>query len=415
MLMFGMVIPPITPSARLRIICGQKPVAIPRMRPDVPRMADPCKTTSPANPPSSAGGSSRERSKEAALQDDHERRLEALARLGAAAAECGLRADTDRDLVLLAEDEVSLLESAGAPNGLRSATAIRPSATAAASVRSTPSASPPVAENPLEEANPHLRRIGGGVEAWAFAAADGSVYKFYLPREEKRIGSAFGFRPGRKPRSWPRPGSATTAACLEKLLLIHALGGMATEVIALTPEGILVAKQALGEPLPQGDDMSQRLPAALIEIPSRFCAPTATTRAFFSTGTRAWLVADLHARNFVRCADGALRVIDLVGAPWPATETAPRTAHYRLARPRAPRSAGLCPARRGGRRAVGREFRFPPPLLARTRHKKGGVRKPRPTNQFPDCVTDRHGPPAAHRPPAGPWTHCSQPRRSCRP
>ena len=30
-----------------------------------------------------------------------------------------------------------------------------------------------------------------------------------------------------------------------------------------------------------------------------------------------WLVADLHARNFVRCADGALRVIDLVAAPWP--------------------------------------------------------------------------------------------------
>src|SRR5580658_5413937 len=49
-----------------------------------------------------------------ALQDDHSRRLEALARLGAAAAQCGLRADSDRDLVLLAEDEVSLLEGAGA-------------------------------------------------------------------------------------------------------------------------------------------------------------------------------------------------------------------------------------------------------------------------------------------------------------
>src|SRR5207248_11189355 len=49
----------------------------------------------------------------AALQDEHERRLAALARLGAAAAECGLRADSDRDLVLLAEDEVSLLEVTG--------------------------------------------------------------------------------------------------------------------------------------------------------------------------------------------------------------------------------------------------------------------------------------------------------------
>ena len=30
-------------------------------------------------------------------------------------------------------------------------------------------------------------------------------------------------------------------------------------------------------------------------------------------------VADLNARNFVRCTDGALRVIDLVAAPWPAS------------------------------------------------------------------------------------------------
>src|ERR1700679_299714 len=46
------------------------------------------------------------------LQDDHRRRLEALARLGEAAAECDLRANTDRDLVVLAEDEVALLEGA---------------------------------------------------------------------------------------------------------------------------------------------------------------------------------------------------------------------------------------------------------------------------------------------------------------
>src|SRR6185503_8062073 len=51
----------------------------------------------------------------AALLDDHGRRLEAFARLRAAAEECGLRADSDRDLVLLAEDEVSLLEVGGGP------------------------------------------------------------------------------------------------------------------------------------------------------------------------------------------------------------------------------------------------------------------------------------------------------------
>jgi hypothetical protein len=104
---------------------------------------------------------------------------------------------------------------------------------------------------------------------------------------------------------------------LEKLLLIHALGGMATEVVAVTPEGIVVAKQALGDPLAQGDDMSASLPEGLIEIPSRYLRANRDHPRLFFHGGQAWLVADLHARNFVRCGDGALRVIDLVAAPWP--------------------------------------------------------------------------------------------------
>src|SRR6185436_19566439 len=98
---------------------------------------------------------------------------------------------------------------------------------------------------------------------------------------------------------------------LEKLLLIQSLDGMATEVLAVTPEGILVAKQVLGETLPQGDDVSQLLPAGLIEIPSRFLRANRDHPRLFFLGradgsTQAWLIADLHARNFVRCADGAL-------------------------------------------------------------------------------------------------------------
>ncbi|MDO8541124.1 MAG: hypothetical protein Q7S40_11865 [Opitutaceae bacterium] len=179
------------------------------------------------------------------------------------------------------------------------------------------------AENPLEEPNAKLRRIGGGVEAWALAAeSEGSVYKFYLPREEKRIGSVFGFRRGDEATLLAEATLGDYRGLLEKLLLIHALGGMATEVVAVTPEGILVAKQTLGEPLPQGDDVSGVLPGGLIEIPSRFLrANRDHPRLFFlpnSTASTTWLVADLHARNFVRGIDGALHVIDLVAAPWPA-------------------------------------------------------------------------------------------------
>ncbi|MEO5961778.1 MAG: hypothetical protein ABIZ49_07765, partial [Opitutaceae bacterium] len=132
----------------------------------------------------------------AALQDDHERRLAALAGLGAAAAECGLRADSDRDLVLLAEDEVSLLEPTGAEWAALGA-AIRAWRALLPLRRLEDFGFLVHAENPIEEPNVQLQRIGGGVEAWAFAAReDGSVYKFYLPREEKRIGSAFEFRRG---------------------------------------------------------------------------------------------------------------------------------------------------------------------------------------------------------------------------
>lgn len=253
----------------------------------------------------------------AALQHDHERRLEALARLGAAAAECGLRADSDRDLVLLAEDEVSLLEGAGGEwaalgDAIRAWRRLLPLQALDAF------GFPGDAENPLEEPNARLRRIGGGVEAWAYASEeDGSVYKFYLPREEKRIGSVFGFQTGDEAALLAGAQLGDYRGLLEKLWLIHALGGTATEIVAVTPEGIVVAKQVLGEPLPQGDDMSALLPAGLIEIPSRFLRANRDHPRLLFHGGAAWLVADLHARNFVRCADGALRVIDLVAAPWP--------------------------------------------------------------------------------------------------
>ena len=289
----------------------------------------------------------------AALQHDHERRLAALARLGAAAAECGLRADSDRDLVLLAADEVSLLEGAGAEwaalgEAIRTWRALLP-------LRSLDDFGfLAAAENPLEEPNEKLRRIGGGVEAWAFAAeADGSVYKFYLPREEKRIGSEFEFHRGDEAVWLAEAGLGDYRGLLEKLLLIHVLGGMATEVVAVTTEGILVAKQALGEPLPQGDDMSGSLPAELIEIPSRFLRGNRDhPRLFFLPAgaggvARPFLVADLHARNFVRCADGALRVIDLVAAPWPEQTAArdPLIAEW-LARVRSDPAASALPGAR---------------------------------------------------------------------
>ena len=254
------------------------------------------------------------------LQHDHERRLAALARLGAAAQECGLRADSDCDLVLLAEDEVSLLEASGDP-WASLGDAIRAWRACLPLMSLERFGFPAESENPLEEPNPRLRRIGGGVEAWAFACEqDGSVYKFFRPREGDTIGSAFAFRRGDEAWFQAEARLGSYRELLEKLLLIHALGGMASEVAGVTPEGVLVAKQVLGDPLPQGDDVSRVLPAALIEIPSRFLRANRDHPRLFWHGGRAWLLGDLHARNFVRGSDGALHVIDLVAAPWPVEE-----------------------------------------------------------------------------------------------
>src|SRR5580658_376383 len=123
------------------------------------------------------------------LQDDHRRRLEALARLGEAAAQCDLRADTDRDLVVLEEDEVILLEGTG-PQWARFGEAIR-SLRALLPLRKLPDFGFLGRDGEgVDETNDRMFRVGGGVEAWAFASpADGSVYKFYWPQEERTIGS----------------------------------------------------------------------------------------------------------------------------------------------------------------------------------------------------------------------------------
>src|SRR4051812_43695440 len=101
------------------------------------------------------------------LQDDHERRLEALAGLRSAAEECGLRTDSDRDLVLLAADEVSLLETSGGAWADFGA-AIRTFRDRLPLCRLEDFGFPIDVEHPLEEPNARLQYLQSGVEASAF-------------------------------------------------------------------------------------------------------------------------------------------------------------------------------------------------------------------------------------------------------
>jgi hypothetical protein len=275
------------------------------------------------------GGSRPDPRLQAALQHDHERRLEAFARFCAAAQKVGIGADPDDNLVLWEDDELSLLTLADA--------LWHELDQAARAFRRTLPIVPLEAfgfpahehEDPMGEGSPFLHRIGSGVEASAFQSVhDGSIYKFYLPREEGRIGGTFFFAQTGSNDGLDAPAIQADACLgsyrdlLEKISLILALDGMPTEVVAVTPEGVLVAKQLLGERLPEGADVSGLLPAGLIPIPSRFLRAHRDHPRLAFAGGRPWFIADTHAKNLVRDPEGRLRVIDLLAAPFPVAMAA---------------------------------------------------------------------------------------------
>lgn len=253
------------------------------------------------------------------LQHDHRRRLEALARLGAAASRVGIGTDPDDDLVLWEADEVALLAGAD-PLWHELHEAARAFRALLPLVSLADFGFPDDVGDILAECPPGLRPVSSGVEATAFeGTADHSIYKFFMPREDGRIGGTFAFHTGEDTALLADAAAGTYRAMLEKFDIILRLDGMPIEVIGVTrEEGVLITKQTLGERLSEGADTSRVQPSALIPIPSRLLrAHRDHPRLFFVDGNP-WLVADLHSKNLVRAADGELRAIDLLAAPIPS-------------------------------------------------------------------------------------------------
>ena len=247
--------------------------------------------------------------------DGHGQRLRALDQLGQKAAQCGIRTDPDRALVIAEADEVGLLEFAE-ERWHELGQAIRDFRATLPLVSLEDFGFSSEADDPFEANTTQLRRIGGGVEALAFADTGHSVYKFFLFREGGAVGATFAYArsEGEMLQATAVPGSYRRL--FEKLRLTHLLG-MPTEIAGITREGVLVAKQTFGRMLPEKTDMSQLDPARLIPIPSRFLRSDRDhPRLHFLDGDP-WLVGDTHDRNVVVAEDGTWRVIDLVAAPLP--------------------------------------------------------------------------------------------------
>ncbi|HEY0969332.1 MAG TPA: hypothetical protein VGD88_18210 [Opitutaceae bacterium] len=252
-----------------------------------------------------------------ALQHDHRRRLEALDRLSAAATRVGIGTDPDDDIVLWASDEIGLLAGAD-PLWRELDEAARAFRQLLPIVSLEDFGFPAEVEDLLAECGTRLRPISSGVEATAFEAADHSIYKFFMPRDDGRIGGTFEFRRGDEVALLAEASDGSYRAMLEKFDLIVRLGGMPTEVIGVTKhEGVLITKQTLGERLAEGADTSKVQPAPLIPIPSRFLRAHRDHPRLYFVDDRPWLVADLHSKNLVRAQDHTLRAIDLLAAPLP--------------------------------------------------------------------------------------------------
>jgi len=269
--------------------------------------------------PTCLQGSRLPRSEEwSALQHDHGRRLEALARFSTAAAQVGIGTYPDDDLVLWDADEIGLLAAAD-PLWEELDAAAREFRATFPLVDLEDFGFPADVEDLLSECSPRLRAVSSGVEATAFEAEDHSIYKFFMPREDGHIGGTFSFVRTEDVALLAEAADGTYQAMLEKFDLIMRLGGMPIEVIGVTKrEGVLVTKQTLGERLEEGADTSRMQPKPLIPLASRFLRAHRDHPRLYFVDKTPWLVADLHAKNLVRAEDGELRPIDLLAAPLPA-------------------------------------------------------------------------------------------------
>jgi len=175
-----------------------------------------------------------------AIISHHERRLETIARLCQAAAECGIATDSERDLLVIPEDEVSIWQSEGGAwerlyNAIKALRAELPLIPLEEFGFQTKFA------NPFDEENHLLRRIGSGMEVWAFQDTIGSIYKFFLPFVPQGIGATFQFCVDDEVLRATASKQGKYSDVFEKTLLLNVMaGGMPTEVVGLTPEGVVL-------------------------------------------------------------------------------------------------------------------------------------------------------------------------------
>ncbi|MDB6132035.1 MAG: hypothetical protein JWM59_278 [Verrucomicrobiales bacterium] len=158
------------------------------------------------------------------------------------------------------------------------------------------------------------------------------VYKLFDLRPHGSLGKKIVLAPGDNGEYELRHRDATLLDTMEKIQVLHNLGGHATEIVGLdSMANFLIVKQPLAEPQPYNsvgypESDAYRLfetdrTTAINAIRGEICRGSGL-RVPLVVGfvdEQAWLVADLHHRNIMRDADGNATIIDaLTGSVTPS-------------------------------------------------------------------------------------------------
>ncbi len=162
-------------------------------------------------------------------------------------------------------------------------------------------------------------RLKAGSEAQPFLdKPGGTVLKIFAQTEDCGIGKKLRATRDADGRWFVDFESATFIETLEKLNLLHEIGGLPTEIVGITPQAGWIVAQPEATHVP-----IEEFPAARAEAVANVGGiQVADVRGLENIRivwhhNQAWMIGDLHAKNIMRDADGRALIMDALTAPVP--------------------------------------------------------------------------------------------------
>jgi|GEM_PF-4284 len=168
-----------------------------------------------------------------------------------------------------------------------------------------------------QPAGADLIRLKAGSEAQPFLdKSEGTVFKIFALLDNGGIGKILRAQCDADARWYVDFEPATMLETLEKLNLLHEIGGLPTEIVGITPQAAWIVAQ------PEATQV------ALEEYQAARAEAVATVGGIQVSGIRgledirivwhrdrAWMIGDLHARNIMRDSSGKAVIMDALVAP----------------------------------------------------------------------------------------------------